>query len=116
LAFGLSKSFPLSVVALAIMGCADSVSVVIRMTLLQIETPDAMRGRVSAVNQLFTGMSNQLGDFRAGTAAALIGAIPAVVVGGIGTLLVVAACIKAFPQLYAVESFHSEEKRMADAK
>jgi MFS family permease len=115
LAFGLSSSFPLSVVALAVMGCADSVSVVIRMTLLQIETPDDMRGRVSAVNQLFVGMSNQLGDFRAGTAAALIGAIPAVVLGGAGTLAVVAACIKAFPRLYAVESFHQEEKRVASS-
>jgi MFS family permease len=106
--FGLSKSFPLSLLALACMGAADSVSVVIRMTLVQIETPDDMRGRVSAVNSLFVSMSNQLGDFRAGSAAALFGAIPAVLLGGFGTLAVVAACIKAFPQLYAVESFHSK--------
>jgi MFS family permease len=113
LAFGLSRSFPLSIAALAVMGCADSISVVIRMTLLQIETPDATRGRVSAVNQLFVGMSNQLGDFRAGTMASLIGAVPAVLAGGLGTLIVVGLGIKAFPQLYAVESFHSEQKRVA---
>ena len=79
------------------MGAADAISVVVRVTLVQIETPDEMRGRVSAVNTLFVSMSNQLGDFRAGMAAALIGAIPAVLVGGIGTLLVVALCVKAFP-------------------
>lgn len=108
--FGLSRSFPLSMLALACMGAADSVSVVIRMTLVQIETPDDMRGRVSAVNSLFVSMSNQLGDFRAGTAAALVGAVPAVLMGGVGTLVVVAACIKAFPKLYTVESFHQKER------
>ena len=99
------------------MGAADSVSVVIRMTLVQIETPDDMRGRVSAVNSLFVIASNQLGDFRAGLMASWIGTIPAVLIGGIGTLVVVAACIKAFPPLYAVESFHSEKKkRMANSE
>src|SRR5262249_54738956 len=76
-------------------------------TLVQIETPDDMRGRVSAVNALFVGMSNQLGDFRAGMVAGLIGAIPAVLVGGIGTLLTVLLGIRMFPQLYAVEGFHT---------
>jgi hypothetical protein len=65
-----------------------------------------MRGRVSAVSSLFVTMSNQLGDFRAGVAASLIGAIPAVLVGGIGTLLVVVLGIKIFPELYRIESFH----------
>ena len=83
----------------------------IRMTLIQLETPDEMRGRVSAVNALFVGMSNQLGDFRAGTAAALIGAITAVLVGGIGTLLNVLLCIKIFPELHQVEGFHATRKR-----
>jgi MFS family permease len=105
--FGLSTSFLLSMAALTIMGAADAVSVVIRQTLVQIETPDEMRGRVSAVNALFVTMSNQLGDFRAGMAAALIGAIPAVLVGGIGTLLVVVCGVRLFPRLYAVEGFHT---------
>lgn len=106
--FGLSGSFWLSMLALAVLGAADSVSVVIRMTLVQIETPDDLRGRVSAVNSLFVSMSNQIGDFRAGTVAAWIGATPAVLLGGVGTLLVVLACIRAFPELYRVERFQDE--------
>src|SRR5262249_42091403 len=107
--FAVSPWFSLSLVALALMGAADAVSVVIRVTLVQIETPDEMRGRVSSVNSLFTSMSNQIGDFRAGTAAALIGAVPAVLTGGIGALLVVLLFIRIFPELYAVESFHSKK-------
>jgi MFS family permease len=108
--FAVSTSFWLSMAALVILGASDAVSVVIRQTLVQLETPDEMRGRVSAVNSLFVGMSNQLGDFRAGMAAALIGAIPAVLVGGIGTLLTVLFCIKFFPELYEIEGFHSVRK------
>jgi MFS family permease len=108
--FGLSTSLALSMAALAIMGASDAVSVVIRQTLVQLETPDEMRGRVSAVNALFVTMSNQLGDFRAGTAAYLIGAIPAVLVGGIGTLLVVVCGVRLFPRLYAVEGFQTAPK------
>jgi hypothetical protein len=109
--FAVSTSFWLSMLALAILGASDAVSVVIRQTLVQLETPDGMRGRVSAVNALFVGMSNQLGDFRAGMAAALIGAIPAVLLGGIGTLLTVLLCIKIFPELHQVEGFHATRKR-----
>jgi hypothetical protein len=108
--FGLSQWFWLSWAALAIMGAADAVSVVIRMTLLQLETPDDMRGRVNAVNSLFTSASNQLGDFRAGVMAAFIGAVPAVLVGGVGTLLVVLVCIRAFPELYRVEGYHDSRR------
>jgi MFS family permease len=104
--FAISKSFWLSMAALAILGSADAVSVVIRQTLVQLETPDDMRGRVSAVNSLFVGMSNQMGDFRAGVAAAWFGAIPAVLMGGIGTVIVVLAGIRIFPELYAVDGFH----------
>jgi MFS family permease len=107
--FGLSTSFWLSMLALIVLGAADSVSVVIRMTLVQIETPDDLRGRVSAVNSLFVGMSNQIGDFRAGTVAAWIGTTPAVLVGGFGTLVVVAACMHAFPALYRLERFHDSK-------
>jgi len=108
--FGLSTSFWLSMLALVVLGAADSVSVVIRMTLVQIETPDDLRGRVSAVNSLFVSMSNQIGDFRAGTVAAWIGTTPAVLVGGFGTLIVVAACVRAFPALYNLERFDYRKK------
>jgi MFS family permease len=106
--FALSHSFALSMVALALLGAADAVSVVIRMTLVQIETPDPMRGRVNAVNSLFAGTSNQLGDFRAGAMAAWLGTVPAVMVGGVGTLLVVLIWARLFPALRKVDSFHSK--------
>jgi MFS family permease len=106
--FALSRSFWLSMAALAVLGSADSVSVVIRLTLVQLETPDELRGRVSAVNSLFVSMSNQIGDFRAGVVAALIGVVPAVLLGGIGTLITVLVCIRMFPELYRVNSFHDE--------
>ena len=95
--------------ALAVLGAADAVSVVIRMTLVQIETPDAMRGRVNAVNSLFAGTSNQLGDFRAGVMAAWLGAIPAVLVGGIGILVVVLVWMRVFPALKHVDSFYAKK-------
>lgn len=87
--FGLSKSFAFSLVALFALGAFDSISVIIRSSLLQLRTPDVMRGRVSAVNGIFIDLSNELGGFESGTVAALIGAIPTVVVGGIGTIVVV---------------------------
>ncbi len=98
---------PLSLFALAVLGASDSVSVVIRMTLVQIETPDAMRGRVNAVNSLFSGTSNQLGDFRAGAMAAWLGVIPAVLVGGVGILLVVLIWTRVFPALTQVNTFYA---------
>ena len=97
--FGLSHNFLLSLVALAVSGGADMVSVVIRQTLVQLDTPDAMRGRVSAVNSTFIGASNELGEFRAGTAAEWIGPVGAVVVGGVGTLVVAALWYRWFPAL-----------------
>ena len=97
--FGLSTSFALSLAVLAISGSADMVSVVVRQTLMQIETPNAMRGRVSAVNSVFIGASNQLGEFESGATAALWGPVGSVVVGGIGTLLVAALWLKWFPAL-----------------
>jgi MFS family permease len=107
--FAFSRSFALSMAALTVLGAADAVSVVIRMTLVQIETPDEMRGRVTAVNSLFSGTSNQLGDFRAGVMAAWLGAIPAVLVGGVGILLVVAIWMRAFPALRHVEGFYAQK-------
>ena len=102
--FAQSHHFVLSMALLAVLGAADMVSVVIRMTLIQLETTDDMRGRVSAVNSLFVIASNQLGDFRAGLMAAWLGTIPAVMVGGVGALIVVLIGRKAFARLYRVEN------------
>ncbi|MGZ5047336.1 MAG: MFS transporter [Usitatibacter sp.] len=100
LVFAFSHDFVLSLVALAVSGAADMVSVVVRQTLVQIETPDAMRGRVSAVNATFISTSNQLGEFRAGATAAWLGPVGSVVLGGVGTLIVVALWIRLFPPLF----------------
>ena len=97
--FGVSRSLALSVVSLAVLGGADVVSVVVRSSLVQLQTPDTMRGRVSAVNMLFIGTSNQLGEFESGSLAALIGAVPAVVLGGVGTVLVALLWMRLFPTL-----------------
>ena len=97
--FALSPWILLSLVALAVMGAADTVSVVIRITLVQVATPDNMRGRVGAVNFLFVNASNQLGEFESGVTAALLGAMPAALLGGIGTILVALLWMKLFPEL-----------------
>ena len=99
LVFGLSTNFVLSMGALVVTGGADMVSVVIRQTLVQLETPDAMRGRVSAVNSLFIGGSNQLGEFESGVTAAWLGPVGSVVLGGVGVLLVAALWPRLFPAL-----------------
>ncbi len=96
---GLSTSFWLSLASLAILGGADMLSVVIRSSLIQLETPDAMRGRVNAVNFVFIGASNQLGEFRSGASAALMGLVPSIILGGVGTLAVVGLWMWWFPQL-----------------
>ncbi|MET0540350.1 MAG: MFS transporter [Variovorax sp.] len=97
--FGVSRSFVVSLIALAVSGGADMVNVVIRQTLVQLETPDAMRGRVSAVNSIFIGASNQLGEFESGATAALLGPVGSVVLGGVGTVLVAASWLRLFPSL-----------------
>lgn len=97
--FAVSTSFFLSLAVLFILGAADVISVVIRSTLVQMETPDDMRGRVSSVNQMFVGTSNQLGEFESGLTAAWLGTVPAVLVGGIGTIIVVLLWMKLFPGL-----------------
>jgi MFS family permease len=101
--FGLSKSVPLSIAALALMGACDMVSVYIRETLMQLWTPDDVRGRVNAVNRVFIGASNELGEFRAGIVAAWIGAVAAVVVGGVGTMAVAFFWSRWFPELRTAE-------------
>jgi MFS family permease len=99
--FGLSTSLHLSLACLALIGAADMVNVYVRQTLVQTETPDAMRGRVAAVNSIFIGASNELGEFESGTLAALLGAVPAVVIGGAATIAVAALWGRMFPQLAA---------------
>jgi MFS family permease len=101
--FGLSRSFPLTVAMLAILGAADMVSVVVRSTLIQAATPEEMRGRVSAVNMLFVGASNELGEFESGALAEWLGAVPSVVIGGAGTLVVVLLWAWIFPGLRRVD-------------
>ena len=97
--FGLSRWFVLSLAALAVAGAADGVSVVIRSTLAQLRTPSELRGRVSAVNSLFIGTSNELGYFESGALASLVGPVASVVAGGVGTLLVVSAVAAGWPEV-----------------
>jgi hypothetical protein len=101
--FGLSTQLWLSLAALVVMGAADQISVVIRNLLVQVATPDAMRGRVGAINYLFISASNQLGEFRAGLTAFWWGALPAVVIGGVGSVLVALLWMRLFPTLRDVE-------------
>jgi MFS family permease len=101
--FGLSRDFWLSLVALALLGASDMVSVFVRSALVQLATPDAMRGRVSAVNMVFIGASNELGEFESGLTAQWLGTVPSVVVGGLGTLLVVAIWAWRFPALRTID-------------
>jgi MFS family permease len=101
--FGLSRNLPLSVAALLLVGAFDMVSVVVRHTLIQLGTPDEMRGRVSAVNMVFIGASNEVGQFESGLTAQWWGAAPAVVIGGIGTIAVVALWARLFPALRRVD-------------
>ncbi|MGB8682416.1 MAG: MFS transporter [Candidatus Binatus sp.] len=100
--FGLSENFALSMAALFVLGASDMVSVYVRTTLTQLATPDAMRGRVSAVNRLFVGASNELGEFESGVTATWFGTVPAVVIGGVGTLVIVAVWYRLFPSLREV--------------
>jgi MFS family permease len=108
--FGVSRSFYLSLATLVVLGAADMFSVVIRQTLVQISTPDAMRGRVSAVNLLFIGASNELGEFESGVTAAWFGTVPSVVIGGLGTLAVVAIWAWRFPVLRKMDRLESPQK------
>ena len=101
--FALSSSFAIALAALVVLGASDMVSVVIRMTLVQLGTPDEMRGRVTSVNALFIGASNQLGEFRAGAAAAWLGAVPTVLIGGVGTLIIVTLWMWLFPPLVRID-------------
>ena len=102
--FGLSETAWISIAALMLLGAADMISVYVRETLLALWTPDEVRGRVNAVNMVFIGASNELGEFRAGTMAHAIGAVPAVVIGGVGTIAVAVAWAAMFPRLRRIDS------------
>ncbi|MBY4608888.1 MFS transporter [Rhizobium sp. 9T] len=102
--FGVSTNTEVSIAALALMGAADMVSVYVRESLIALWTPDQLRGRVNAVNMVFVGASNELGEFRAGTMASIFGAVPAVVIGGIGTLVVAAIWASSFPKLRRIDT------------
>jgi MFS family permease len=101
--FGLSRDFTVSLLCLVVIGASDMVSVFVRSALVQLATPDAMRGRVSAVNMVFVGASNELGEFESGVAAQWLGVVPSVVLGGLGTILVVAVWAWCFPPLRRVD-------------
>jgi len=108
--FGISRSLVLSMVALMLVGSMDMVSVVVRSTLVQLATPDEMRGRVSAVEMIFIGASNEIGQFESGLTAQWFGAVPAVILGGVGTLLITALWAWNFPELRRVERLSSLRK------
>jgi MFS family permease len=107
--FGISHSLIVSMIALFLVGASDMVSVIIRATLVQIATPDEMRGRVNAVDMLFIGVSNELGEFESGLTAHWFGTVPAVILGGIGTLLVIGAWTWLFPELRNADQLTSAE-------
>ena len=106
--FALSRSFVASLVALVVIGASDMVSVVVRSSVLQLATPPEMRGRVSAVNWLFIGASNEFGEFESGVTAQWWGAVRAVVVGGIGSMLVTGAASVLFPALRRADALTAE--------
>jgi MFS family permease len=107
--FGLSRTFLLSVLMLGFLGALDNISVVIRGTLLLTQTPDEMRGRISAVNSIFIGISNELGSFESGLAASLVGPVVAVVAGGIGTIIVVLVVARVWPQMGQLKTLNEPE-------
>lgn len=112
--FALSRSMLLSFLALVLLGWADMLSVVIRSSLVQLETPDEMRGRVSAVNSVFIGASNQLGEFESGVTASWFGVVPAAVLGGVGTLGIVALWRYLFPELALRDKLHEKSEGIVE--
>jgi MFS family permease len=106
--FGLSHNLALSLAALALIGACDMISVIVRSTMIQLSTPDEMRGRVSAVNMVFIGASNEVGQFESGITAQWFGAVPAVIIGGAGTIAIVLAWARLFPVLRQVDKLVPE--------
>jgi hypothetical protein len=115
LVFGASTHFGLSLAALCVLGAGDMVSIYVRHMLVQLETPDAIRGRVSAVNAIFIGSSNELGEFESGLTARFCGLVPSVLLGGLATLAVVGACMRLFPELRTMDRFPAARREPAAA-
>jgi MFS family permease len=116
IAFALSTWFPLSLLMLAVLGASDALSVVIRFSLVQIETPNEKRGRVSAINYLFVGSSNTLGEFESGTVAAWLGPVSSVLIGGLGSLLIAGIWMLLFPDLRRIDRFEPADKEETSAR
>jgi MFS family permease len=114
--FGLSRNLALSLILLFLIGMADTISVIVRSTMIQLGTPDEMRGRVSAVNMVFVGASNEIGQFESGITAQWFGAVPAVVLGGAGTMLIVLAWAWIFPGLRRLDELVPKEPVAALAR
>ena len=112
--FGISHNLILSLIALFFVGATDMVSVIVRAVLIQVATPDEMRGRVNAVDMVFIGASNEFGEFESGLTAQWFGTIHAVVIGGIGTILVTAIWAWQFPELRKIEQLHSSRNSELD--
>ena len=112
--FGLSRSVPVALFALLLVGACDMVSVIVRHTLVQLNTPDEMRGRVSAVNMVFIGASNEVGQFESGVTAQWLGTVPAVIAGGVGTIVIVALWAWLFPALRKVDdpALHGQPQKV----
>ena len=113
--FGISRSLILSLISLALVGASDMVSIVVRGTLVQIATPDALRGRVNAVDMIFIGASNELGEFESGVTAHWFGTVPAVILGGVGTLIVVALWAWMFPELRDADQLTPVQEQTPDS-
>jgi hypothetical protein len=113
--FGLSRYLPLSICALVVLGAADTISVVVRQSLVQLRTPPEMLGRVSAINALFIGTSNQLGEFESGATAAFFGAVPAVLIGGLGTMIIAVLWAFIFPSLCRLRTLDEPRGAVAAA-
>jgi hypothetical protein len=114
--FGLSRSLPLSLAALMVVGASDMISVVIRSSMLQLATPASMRGRVSAVNSLFVGASNELGEFESGVTAQWWGAVRAVVAGGVGALVITGLWSVLFPALRTIDRLTPDSLLQAEVE
>ena len=112
--FGISRSLVLSLISLLLVGASDMVGVIVRGTLVQLSTPDSMRGRVSAVNSLFIGTSNEFGQFESGITAHWFGTVPAVVIGGVGTLVVIAVWSRLFPELRGADKLRTAPAAVAE--
>src|ERR1700719_3913430 len=112
--FGISRSLTLSLAALVLLGASDMVSVIIRATLVQLRTPDEMRGRVTAVDMIFIGTSNEFGQFESGLTAQWFGTVPAVVLGGVGTLVIIAVWAWIFPELRRIHSLDTVKTALAE--